>query len=80
MPSRTVEQATHAPAVDVALAKPLTGFNRVLAYEVEVVPNGTPERVAIDGRTGQLLADPRSELTPWTPERLASAALKHHHD
>lgn len=66
-----VQQAMGAPAVDIGLARPLSGGNSVLAYNVEVVKDGTPQRVAIDANTGQMIADPQSLLTPWTPEHLA---------
>jgi uncharacterized membrane protein YkoI len=68
---RSVEQAAGAPAIDVALARPLSGGNDVLAYNVEVVKDGMPQRVAIDANTGQIIADPQTVLGPWTPERLA---------
>jgi len=71
------EKDTGAPAVDVSIAKPLSGHDGVLAYDVEVVKDGMPERVAIDARTGQLIADPQAVLGPWTPERLAQQDTTH---
>jgi uncharacterized membrane protein YkoI len=73
---RAVEKAEGAPAVDVGLARPTSGDNSVLAYNVEVVKDGTPQRVAIDANTGQIIADPETVLGPWTPERLAERDQK----
>ncbi len=75
---RKVERATQAPATDIELARPLSGTNAVLAYQVEVLKDGRPERSAIDANTGQLISDPESLFSPWTPERLARQDEKKH--
>jgi uncharacterized membrane protein YkoI len=67
---RMAEQISGAPAIDAGLAKPLSADNAVLAYNIEVVKNGKPDRVVIDAVTGQVIADPDELLDPWTPEKL----------
>jgi uncharacterized membrane protein YkoI len=74
---RAAERATGAPAIDAGLAKPLSADNAVLAYNIEVLKDGVPHRVAIDARTGQQIEDPEAVLSPWTPERLASEDEHH---
>ena len=74
---RTAEQAQQAPAVDAGLAKPLSPSNDVLAYNIEVLKDGEPRRVAVDAKTGELIANPDEVLTPWTPERLAEKDEQH---
>jgi uncharacterized membrane protein YkoI len=73
---KAVEKATKSPAIDVALARPTSGDNSILAYNVEVVKEGMPQRVAIDANTGQIISDPDTVLGPWTPERLAERDQK----
>lgn len=63
------EKMADAPAVDAGVAKPLTGGNAVLAYDVEAIRGGRPERVVIDAITGQKIADPQPLLQGWTPEQ-----------
>ncbi len=62
------EQITGAPAVDAALAKPLTADNAVLAFNVEVIKNGKPQRIVIDAVTGDTIANPDPLLDTWSPE------------
>jgi hypothetical protein len=62
------EQIAGAPAVDAGLAKPLTGDNAVLAYNVEVIKDGKPRRIVIDAMTGDSIANPDSLLDTWSPE------------
>jgi uncharacterized membrane protein YkoI len=64
------EAVAHGTAIAAGLAKPLTADNRVLAYNVEVVGKGKPQRVVIDAVTGQVIADPDELLEGWTPEKL----------
>jgi hypothetical protein len=66
---RVAEKMANAPAVDAGVAKPLTGDNAVLAYDVEVIRGGRPQRVVIDAITGQKIADPQPLLQGWTPEQ-----------
>ena len=63
------EQIDRGPAVDAGLAKPLTADNAVLAYNVELIKGGKPDRVVIDAVTGQVIADPEPLLGAWTPEK-----------
>ncbi len=63
------DQMLGGSAVDAGIAKPLGGDNSVLAYNIEVIKNGVPIRVAIDAVTGQQIADPDTVLGAWTPER-----------
>jgi uncharacterized membrane protein YkoI len=64
------EEATGAPAIGAGLAKPLSGTNSVLAYNVEVLKNGKRGRVAIDASNGARIANPEALYEPWTPVRL----------
>jgi hypothetical protein len=70
------EEIADAPAVDAGIAKPLTGSNAVLAYDVEVIKDGRPERVVIDAVTGLKIANPQSLLDTWTPEEALYQSLK----
>ena len=70
------EEIADAPAVDAGIAKPLTGDNAVLAYDVEVIRNNRPERVVIDAVTGLKIADPDQLLEGWTPEQALHESLK----
>ncbi|MDB5418001.1 MAG: hypothetical protein JWP50_1420 [Phenylobacterium sp.] len=69
------EKMTGAPAVDAGIAKPLSGGNAVLAYDVEVIRGGRPERVVIDAVTSQRIADPQPLLEGWTPEQVLYDSL-----
>lgn len=69
------EQIGGGPAVDAGLAKPLSGDNAVLAYNVELIKDGKPKRVAIDAVTGLPIANPESLLDPWTPEKALYESL-----
>jgi uncharacterized membrane protein YkoI len=64
---QTAEQFGVGTAIDASLAKPLTPENAVLAYNVEVVRDGHPVRVAVDANTDQVIADPNM-LETWAPE------------
>jgi hypothetical protein len=70
------EEIADAPAVDAAIAKPLTADNAVLAYDVEVIKNNRPERVAIDAVTGEQIENPDPVLESWTPEKALYESLK----
>jgi hypothetical protein len=70
------EEIADAPAVDAGIAKPLTGENSVLAYDIEVIRDDRPERMAIDAVTGQKIANPDSLLETWTPEKALYESLK----
>lgn len=65
----TAEDATRSIAVDAGLAKPLSGENSVLAYQIEVLRGGKPDRVAVDAVTGERIDDPDEVLDTWTPEK-----------
>jgi hypothetical protein len=57
------------PAVDAGLASPLSSDNLVMAYNIEVIKDGDPVRVAIDAQTGAPIANPDALYQPWSPER-----------
>jgi uncharacterized membrane protein YkoI len=56
------EAMTVAPAIGGGIAKPLTGANQVLVYNVELLAHGKRERVAIDATTGAKVAKFRGVL------------------
>jgi uncharacterized membrane protein YkoI len=64
------ESLAGAPAIGAGLAKPLTGANQVLAYNVELMRHGKRERVAIDAVSGAKIANPEALYEPWTPVKL----------
>jgi uncharacterized membrane protein YkoI len=64
------EAMARAPAVGAGLAKPLTGTNQVLAYNVELLAHGKRTRIAIDATTGAKIANPDELYEPWTPVKL----------
>jgi hypothetical protein len=64
------EAMARAPAVGAGLAKPLTGTNQVLAYNVELLAHGKRTRIAIDATTGAKIANPDQLYEPWTPVKL----------
>jgi hypothetical protein len=51
------EKALAGPAVAAGLAKPLSPGNSVLAYNVAVIHDGHPQRIAIDATTNEVIAD-----------------------
>jgi hypothetical protein len=73
---RKAQQMTAAPAVDAGIAKPLTADNAVLAYNIEVVKNGKPQRVVIDAQTGDRIANPDALLDTWSPEEALYQSLR----
>lgn len=64
------EALSGAHAIGAGLAKPLSGTNQVLAYNVELLRSGKRERVAIDATSGAKIANPEALYEPWTPVRL----------
>jgi hypothetical protein len=64
------EAMAGAPAIGAGLAKPLTGANEVLAYNVELLAHGKRERVAIDATTGAKIANPEEIYVSWTAVKL----------
>jgi uncharacterized membrane protein YkoI len=64
------EALAGAPAIGAGLAKPLSGTNQVLAYNVELLRKGKRERMAIDATSGAKIANPEALYEPWTPVRL----------
>ena len=62
------QQMTGGVPVDAGLAKPLTADNAVLAYNIEIVKDGRPQRVVIDAETGRKIANPDAILEAWKPE------------
>jgi hypothetical protein len=81
---RSIEQATvpltkavmeaeaqaRAPAIGAGLAKPLTGANQVLAYNIELLTGGKRSRIAVDATNGARIANPDELYEPWTPVKL----------
>jgi hypothetical protein len=65
------ESRAQAPAIGAGLAKPLTGTNQVLAYNIELLlADGKRKRVAIDDASGARIANPEELYEPWTPVKL----------
>jgi hypothetical protein len=64
------ESIARAPAIGAGLAKPLTGTNQVLAYNVELLAHGKRTRIAIDATSGAKIANPDELYEPWTPVKL----------
>jgi hypothetical protein len=68
------EALAGAPAIGAGLAKPLSGSNHVLAYNVELLRNGKREHIAIDATSGAKIANPAELYEPWTPVRLVRSS------
>ena len=64
------EALARAPAIGAGLAKPLSGTNQVLAYNIELLADGKRKRIAIDASTGAKIANPEALYEPWTPVKL----------
>jgi hypothetical protein len=65
------ESLAQAPAIGAGLAKPLTGANQVLAYNIELLlADGKRKRVAIDATSGAKIANPEELYESWTPVKL----------
>jgi uncharacterized membrane protein YkoI len=58
-------------AVGAGLAKPLSGSNAVLAYNVELMKGQKRERIALDAITGAPIANPDQLYEEWSPVKLA---------
>ena len=65
------ERKAKEPAVGAGLAKPLSGSNAVLAYNVELMKGQKPERIALDAITGAPIANPDQLYEEWSPVKLA---------
>ena len=65
------ERKSKEPAVGAGLAKPLSGSNAVLAYNVEVMKGQKHERIALDAITGAPIANPDQLYEEWSPVKLA---------
>jgi uncharacterized membrane protein YkoI len=64
------EALARAPAIGAGLAKPLTGTNQVLAYNIELLAGGKRQRIAIDATNGAKIANPEELYESWTPVKL----------
>jgi hypothetical protein len=64
------EAMARAPAIGAGLAKPLSGMNQVLAYNIEVLTDGKRRRMAIDATNGAKIANPEELYESWTPVKL----------
>jgi uncharacterized membrane protein YkoI len=51
------EKTLDGPAVAAGLAKALSPTNSVLAYNIAVLRDGRPQRIAIDANTNEVIAD-----------------------
>ena len=60
-----------APAIGAGLAKPLSGANQVLAYNIELLKGGKRQLIAINATSGAKIANPEALYESWTPVRLA---------
>jgi uncharacterized membrane protein YkoI len=72
----SAEKIAGAPAVDAGLAKPLTADNAVLAYNIEVIKDGQPQRIVLDAETGSRIENPDSLLDTWSPEEALYQSLR----
>jgi uncharacterized membrane protein YkoI len=64
------EAMARAPAIGAGLAKPLSGTNQVLAYNIELLTDGKRQRIAIDATNGAKIANPEALYESWTPVKL----------
>lgn len=64
------ESFGNAPAIGAGLAKPLSGTNEVLAYNIELMKDRRRENIAIDATTGAKIANPEELYEPWSPVKL----------
>jgi uncharacterized membrane protein YkoI len=64
------EAMAGAPAIGAGLAKPLSGANQVLAYNIELLKGGKRRLIAIDATSGAKIANPEALYESWTPVRL----------
>jgi uncharacterized membrane protein YkoI len=62
------EAETGGSATDAGLAKPLSAGSKALAYNVQILKDGKPVRVAVDATTNKMIADP-SQFAAWTPDQ-----------
>jgi hypothetical protein len=69
---RRAENTGGGPAVYASLARPLSGSNSVLAFDIAVLRDGRLQRMVLDAQTGEVIADPNGLVSPWSPERLLS--------
>jgi uncharacterized membrane protein YkoI len=65
------EAEAKAPAIGAGIAKPLSGGNSVLAYYVEALKGSKRRLLAVDAKTGALIANPETLYENWTPVKLA---------
>lgn len=65
-----VEKRARAPAIGAGIAKPLGGSNAVLAYYIETVKGRKRELLAVDAKTGAMIANPEAVYERWTPVKL----------
>jgi hypothetical protein len=65
------ERKAKEPAVGAALAKPLSGSNAVLAYNVEVMRGQKREQIALNAITAAPIANPDPPYEEWSPVKLA---------
>jgi uncharacterized membrane protein YkoI len=63
------EQMRDGQVIDARIARPLSGGNSVLAYDVVMIQGGRHTHVVIDADTGQKIADPQPLLQGWTPRQ-----------
>lgn len=64
------ENKAQAPAIGAGIAKPLSGGNAVLAYYVETTKGRSRKLMAVDAKTGAMIANPEALYERWTPVKL----------
>ena len=64
------ENKAQAPAIGAGIAKPLSGSNAVLAYYVETIKGRSRKLMAVDAKTGAMIANPEALYERWTPVEL----------
>jgi len=69
------EQTRDGRVIDARIARPLSGDNSVLAYDVVMIEGGRHTHVVIDAETGQKIADPQPLLQGWTPREAFNDSL-----
>jgi hypothetical protein len=70
------EEAEDAPAIAAGLASPLSPTTAVLAYNIELIRDDRPVRVAIDAQTGRRIANPETLYESWTPTELLRRTIR----
>jgi hypothetical protein len=70
------EEVEDAPAIAAGLARPLSATTAVLAYNIELIRDQRPVRVAIDAQTGRRIANPEALYERWTPTEIVRRTIR----